>query len=101
MIEARLPSQSPAARRTDGGSGTPSYGSGVLPWPDESPFLTVDLVFAATFLGIISILVVNTVGHHAIDYSLSYRRVGLPCGLVVLAVAYVFLATLWTKRLLR
>jgi hypothetical protein len=57
--------------------------------------------FAATFVGIISIMVVNTAGHHAIDYSLAYKRVGLPFGLLVIAVAYTYLATLWTKRILR
>ncbi|SFS03305.1 hypothetical protein SAMN05421771_0763 [Granulicella pectinivorans] len=57
--------------------------------------------FAATFVGIISIMAINTIGHHAIDYSLAYKRIGLPIGLLVIAVAYAYLATLWTKRILR
>jgi hypothetical protein len=57
--------------------------------------------FAATFAGIVGLLIFNTAGHHAVDYSFAYKRVGLPFGLLVLGVAYAFLATLWTKRLLR
>jgi hypothetical protein len=57
--------------------------------------------FAATFVGIVSIMAINTIGHHAIDYSLSYKRVGLPFGLLVMTVSYAFLATHWTKRILR
>ena len=40
--------------------------------------------FAATFCGIIGILFYNTATHHAVDFALSYKRVGLPVGLVVL-----------------
>ncbi len=57
--------------------------------------------FFGTFLGIISILIYNTSTHHTVDFTLSYRRVGLPLGLITLAIAYTFLATLWTRRILR
>ena len=57
--------------------------------------------FAATFVGIISLLVYNTASHHAIDYSFAYKRFGLPIGLVALFVAYAYLGTLWTRRILR
>ncbi len=57
--------------------------------------------FAATFLSIVSLLIYNTSTHHAIDYSLAYKRVGLPFGLLVLVVAYLYLATLWIRRILR
>jgi len=40
-------------------------------------------------------------GHGPIDYALSYRRVGLPIGVAVLAAAYGLLGTLWVRRLLR
>ena len=57
--------------------------------------------FAATFLSIVSLLIYNTATHHAIDYSYSYKRVGLPFGLLVLVVAYLILGTLWARRILR
>jgi len=57
--------------------------------------------FAATFLSIISILVYNTSTHHAVDFAVSYRLIGLPVGLLVLVVALVYLGSLWVKRILR
>ena len=54
--------------------------------------------FAATFVAIISILLYNGGGHHAVDFSLSYRRVGLPVGLAVMAIALAYLGTLWARR---
>ena len=56
--------------------------------------------FLATFVGIVSILLWNATGHHA-DYAWSYRRVGLPVGLVVMAVALGYLGMLWARRVLR
>lgn len=56
--------------------------------------------FAATFIGIVSILFWNASGHHA-DYSASYRLVGLPVGALVMACALAYLATFWMKRVLR
>jgi uncharacterized membrane protein YphA (DoxX/SURF4 family) len=57
--------------------------------------------FAATFCGIVSILVLNSTGHRGIDFSVSYRWVGLPVGLVVLVTAWSYLGTLWLRRQLR
>jgi hypothetical protein len=57
--------------------------------------------FAATFFAIIGTLFYNSIGHHAVDYALTYRRVGLPVGLVVLAVALAYMGTLWVRRKLR
>jgi hypothetical protein len=57
--------------------------------------------FAGTFCGIFGILIWNGVTHGAVDFALSYRRVGFPLGLVVLVVAYSFLGTMWLKRMLR
>ncbi|WP_263382905.1 hypothetical protein [Granulicella arctica] len=57
--------------------------------------------FAATFLGIISILFADTVMHKGLDYANSYRLVGLPVGLLVLVVALIYLGSLWIKRILR
>lgn len=56
--------------------------------------------FAATFLGIITILVLNTAGRHT-DYTLAYRRIGLPIGLLVGIAALAYLGTMWARRKLR
>jgi hypothetical protein len=43
----------------------------------------------------------NTVTHHAVDFALTYRVVGLPVGLLVLVVALGYLGTLWVRRQIR
>ena len=63
-----------------------------------SGFLTF---FATTFCAIFGILIYNTVTHSAVDYAFSYRRIGLPCGLAVLAFASMYLAWLWIRRVFR
>jgi hypothetical protein len=57
--------------------------------------------FASTFCAIVFILIYNSAAHRQIDFALSYRRVGLPIGLVVMAVALGALGTLWLRRILR
>jgi hypothetical protein len=57
--------------------------------------------FAATFFAIIGTLFYNTVTHRSVDYALTYKRVGLPVGLLVLAAALAYLGTLWVRRQLR
>ena len=57
--------------------------------------------FATTFCGIFGILIYNSVTHATVDFALSYRRMGLPVGLVVLVVAYGVLGTMWVRRVLR
>jgi hypothetical protein len=57
--------------------------------------------FAATFFAIVGVLFYNTATHHAVDFALTYRRVGLPVGLVVLVVTMGYLGTLWVKRQFR
>jgi hypothetical protein len=56
--------------------------------------------FFGTFLGIVGILVWNGMGHAA-DFSMSYRLVGLPLGILVLVVALSYLGTFWVKRVFR
>jgi hypothetical protein len=63
-----------------------------------SGFLTF---FASTFCAIVAILVLNTARHADIDFALSYRRVGLPAGVAVMAIALCYLGALWLKRILR
>jgi uncharacterized BrkB/YihY/UPF0761 family membrane protein len=57
--------------------------------------------FAATFCAILGILFYNTATHHAVDFALTYTRVGLPVGVLVLLVALLYLGTLWIRRQLR
>jgi hypothetical protein len=57
--------------------------------------------FASTFLAIVFILVYNTAAHGSIDFTISYRLVGLPIGLIVMAAALAYLGTLWCRRIFR
>jgi hypothetical protein len=57
--------------------------------------------FAATFCAILGILFYNTATRHAVDFSLTYTRVGLPVGVLVLLVTLSYLGTLWIRRQLR
>jgi hypothetical protein len=57
--------------------------------------------FAATFFAIFGVLIYNTTTHHAVDFALTYKRVGLPVGLLVLVMALGYLGTLWVRRQLR
>jgi hypothetical protein len=57
--------------------------------------------FAATFCAIIGTLFYNTVTHRAVDFALTYKRVGLPVGLLVLVAALGYLGTMWVRRQLR
>ena len=57
--------------------------------------------FSATFFAIFGVLIYNTATHRAVDFALTYKRVGLPVGLLVLVVALGYLGTLWVRRQLR
>ena len=57
--------------------------------------------FAATFLGIVCILIYNSSSQNKIDYSYSYLRVGLPVGVLVLVIALGYLGMLWVRRITR
>jgi hypothetical protein len=63
-----------------------------------SGFLTF---FATTFCAIFGILLYNAATHSAIDFAVSYRRIGVPAGLVVLAFAAIYLGRLWIRRIFR
>jgi len=56
--------------------------------------------FGATFLGIVSILFWNAGGHHA-DFTIAYRLIGLPIGLLCMALALGYLGIFWVKRITR
>ena len=55
--------------------------------------------FAATFVGIVGILIYNSNGHKA-DFSLSYRW-GWPVGAVVMLAVLGYLGVFWVKRVFR
>jgi hypothetical protein len=57
--------------------------------------------FASTFFAIFGVLIYNTTAHRAVDFALTYKRVGLPVGLLVLVAALGYLGTLWVRRQLR
>ncbi len=53
--------------------------------------------FASTGIAIFVLLAWNLGGHHSVDYADSYRYVGFPAGVIVLAVALPFFLTLWVR----
>ncbi len=53
--------------------------------------------FAVTFLAIITFLILNSFGH-SLNYNLTYRRIGLPAGLLVGGISLAYLAVSWTRR---
>jgi hypothetical protein len=104
------------SRRTDTRTPTPdpprAFGAGYLfgvPLGDLGWFASLLMsfalgfaaFFAATFCAIIGVLAYNTATHHTIDFSLTYKLVGLPFGVFVLGVALAYLGTLWVRRQLR
>ena len=56
--------------------------------------------FAATFVGIVVVMVMISSGHPA-DYTISYRLIGLPVGILLGVVSLAYLGTFWVKRILR
>jgi hypothetical protein len=57
--------------------------------------------FAATFLGIVGIMVYNTSTHHTVDYALSYQRGGLIVGIATLVLAWGYMGTQWVRQITR
>ena len=53
--------------------------------------------FAATFVGIVTILILNSSGRH-LDYAWSYTRIGLPVGILAAVLALSYLGMLWIRR---
>jgi len=53
--------------------------------------------FLATFCAIVVGLFLVT-GHHNVDFTLTYRVIGLPVGVAALAIAYLYLGQLWVRR---
>jgi hypothetical protein len=89
-----------------------AFGSGYLfgiPLGDLGLFTTLLMsgavgfaaFFAATFCAIISLLFYKTATSRMPDFTLTYKWVGLPIGIIVLLAALGYLGTLWIKRKLR
>jgi len=57
--------------------------------------------FATTCIAIFALLGWNLIGHHTVSFVVTYRYVGLPAGLLVLAVALPVFGTLWVRAKLR
>ncbi len=57
--------------------------------------------FAATFVGIVGIMIYNAATHSTVNYALSYERGGLVVGIATLVVAWGFLGTQWVRRAAR
>jgi len=54
-----------------------------------------------TMVAIFGMLIYRANGHHAVDMAISYRDIGFPASLVVLAVALPFFLTLWVRAKVR
>jgi hypothetical protein len=78
--------------------GIPLGGFGFFPSLLLSFSLGFVAFFGATFLAIFALLFYNEGGHHNVDFADTYRFVGLPAGLVVLAVSLIFFGSLWIRR---
>ena len=97
-------SESLTAPRTTGAGYLFGVPLGDLGWFTSllmSAALGMAAFFAATFFAIVGVLFYNTATHHAVDFALTYRRVGLPVGVLVLLAASSYLGTLWVRRQLR
>jgi len=63
-----------------------------------SAFLTF---FATTCVAIFALLAWNVIGGHAVDYTDTYRCVGLPAGVLVLVVALPLFLAVWVRAKVR
>lgn len=57
--------------------------------------------FAATFLGIMWLLIWNGILGHNVNYADSYLYIGVPAGLGMLTVALPVFGTLWVRAKLK
>jgi ABC-type dipeptide/oligopeptide/nickel transport system permease subunit len=57
--------------------------------------------FLATFLAIVVFGIYTVTTHRAVDFALTYKRVGLPVGLTVGIAALAFLGVQWIRRMTR
>ena len=57
--------------------------------------------FLATFLGIVGLVVASMFAHQILDFSIAYRWIGLPVGVLMLVAAAGYLGTILVRRVLR
>jgi hypothetical protein len=57
--------------------------------------------FLSTFCAIVCLLAEQMATHRVPDYALSYRVVGFPIGVVVMASALSYLGVQWSRRMAR
>ncbi len=57
--------------------------------------------FFATFVGIISMVVASSIQHRILDFSIAYRWIGLPFGILMLVLASGYLGALLIRRITR
>lgn len=57
--------------------------------------------FAVTFVGIVAILILRETGHPNADFTISYRLMGLPAGVLMALLSLGYLGTFWVKRITR
>jgi hypothetical protein len=55
--------------------------------------------FAATFFAIVTLLVVSQAGHRKVDFSIAYRLVGMPVGILMLVLTAGYLGALLVRRI--
>lgn len=57
--------------------------------------------FFATFLGILGMVVASSVQHRMLDFSIAYRWVGLPVGILMLVATGFYLGAILIRRVTR
>ncbi len=95
--------QSPHTQRPAGGTvfGFPLQGFGLFTGLLLSIAAALFTFFATTAIAIFSLLAWNLFGGHTVNYANTYRYVGFPAGVLVLAVALPVFGTLWARAKLR
>ena len=56
--------------------------------------------FLATFVAIVALLFYSGTTHHPVDFAVTYKRIGLPIGLIFGLAALSFLGYQWVRRIL-
>lgn len=63
--------------------------------------LTIGGMMVGTFLGIVGLMVWQLIGHHTVDYSDTYKYVGLPLSVLIFLASSIYLGSLYLRRILR
>ena len=62
---------------------------------------TLSAFFLATFIGIATLLVYTSIGHHTADFSMSYMRFGLPIAILMFLSSTIYLGGIYIRRITR